>query len=119
MTTAHKPTFHPAQGSDFRGGTLRGVDSVAVSSRDAPGQTKLHYRQTGQKGPHEPKDRDTMLKELEDKEHQHHFDKRKEKDPLLIQDSKKEEPEDMDKDDDGSSVSEEVKEKENKKKKKS
>lgn len=44
MTTAHKATFHPAMGHENRGGTLRGVESIAVSALEAPAHTKLHMR---------------------------------------------------------------------------
>lgn len=44
MTTAHKPTWNSAQGSDEQGGSLRGPQSRMVSSKDLPGHTKLHYR---------------------------------------------------------------------------
>jgi len=87
MTTAHKSTVYPALGNEKRGGTLRGVESVAVSSRDIPGQTRLHYRKSGQNAPEDKKNRSALLAELENKEFQHNLEKRKESDPLLLEGS--------------------------------
>jgi protein CWC15 len=67
MTTAHRPTWNAAQGSDTQGGSLRGVVSRANSKFDAPGQTKLHYRQEGQNAPSELRNRDFKA-DLEEKE---------------------------------------------------
>jgi len=44
MTTAHKPTWNAAVGSSEQGGSLRGVASRQVSSKDQTAHTKLHFR---------------------------------------------------------------------------
>lgn len=44
MTTAHKPTYHPAVGSATQGGYRYHTPRLQFSSRDMPGQTTLKYR---------------------------------------------------------------------------
>jgi protein CWC15 len=44
MTTAHKPTFHPAVGGEHQGSSRSYVPSQAYSSRDQPSHTKLKFR---------------------------------------------------------------------------
>mmetsp|Transcript_2024 Transcript_2024/g.3928 ORF Transcript_2024/g.3928 Transcript_2024/m.3928 type:complete len:245 (-) Transcript_2024:90-824(-) len=48
MTTAHKPTFHPAIGTANQGGYRYVVARQQKASRDLPGQLDLKLRQTGQ-----------------------------------------------------------------------
>eukprot|EP01128_Nolandella_sp_AFSM9_P005732 TRINITY_DN2836_c0_g1_i1.p1 TRINITY_DN2836_c0_g1~~TRINITY_DN2836_c0_g1_i1.p1 ORF type:complete len:227 (+),score=78.70 TRINITY_DN2836_c0_g1_i1:57-737(+) len=67
MTTAHKPTFNAAMGSAEQGGSMRGVVSRQTSAKDQSAHTKLHYRQEGQNGPTELKNRDFKA-ELEARE---------------------------------------------------
>lgn len=48
MTTAHRPTWHPARGGNDQGGNRALVPTRQFSSKDAPAHTKLKFRQTGQ-----------------------------------------------------------------------
>lgn len=48
MTTAHRPTFHPARGGTGRTEGDLSKLSQQYSSKDMPSHTKLKYRQTGQ-----------------------------------------------------------------------
>jgi hypothetical protein len=48
MSTAHRPTWNSALGSDSQGGSLRGPVSAAVSSKDLNMVKNLNYRKSGQ-----------------------------------------------------------------------
>jgi len=67
MSTAHRPTWNSALGSDSQGGSLRGPATVAISSRDANVTATLNYRKKGQGLPEEQKVRN-FREELETKE---------------------------------------------------
>ena len=67
MTTAHKPTFHPAVGTANQGGYRYLTDKVQMSARDLPGQLQMKYRQIGQNAPSEIEKRD-LESELNKKE---------------------------------------------------
>ncbi|KHJ92876.1 MOZ/SAS family protein [Oesophagostomum dentatum] len=67
MTTAHRPTFHPARGGTGRTEGDLSKLSQQYSSKDMPSHTKLKYRQTGQGTEEELRRRD-LRRELEDKE---------------------------------------------------
>ncbi|VDM65371.1 unnamed protein product [Strongylus vulgaris] len=67
MTTAHRPTFHPARGGTGRTEGDLSKLSQQYSSKDMPSHTKLKYRQTGQ-GTEEDLRRRDLRRELEDKE---------------------------------------------------
>jgi protein CWC15 len=67
MSTAHRPTWNSALGSDSQGGSLRGPVSISVSSRDANVTASLNYRKKGQGLPEEQKVRN-FREELETKE---------------------------------------------------
>ena len=71
MTTAHRPTFHPAVGSAHQGGYRLYAGTRQYSSRDLPGQTQLKFRQIGQGSEEEMQLRD-LKQELEDREHKHY-----------------------------------------------
>jgi len=80
MTTAHKPTFHPAVGSANQGGYRYYAPRRQVSSRDLPGQLTMKLRQPGQNTIQELQNRD-LKAELEAKEsayeHQKNMDRAK------------------------------------------
>src|SRR5690349_3217775 len=67
MTTAHKPTYHPAVGSANQGGYRYRTARLQFSSKDMPGQTKLKYRQFGQNSVEEMMERD-LQSELDQRE---------------------------------------------------
>eukprot|EP01083_Nonionella_stella_P012021 34124_1 len=67
MTTAHKPTFHPAVGTANQGGYRYHKSRQQFSSRDLPGHTKLKIRQIGQNTADEVSDRN-LKRELEERE---------------------------------------------------
>ncbi|KAL6741721.1 hypothetical protein Aduo_014948 [Ancylostoma duodenale] len=67
MTTAHRPTFHPARGGTGRTEGDLSKLSQQYSSKDMPSHTKLKYRQTGQGTEEELRRRD-LRRELEEKE---------------------------------------------------
>ncbi|KAK6059761.1 Cwf15/Cwc15 cell cycle control protein [Cooperia oncophora] len=67
MTTAHRPTFHPARGGTGRTEGDLSKLSQQYSSKDMPSHTKLKYRQQGQGTEEELRRRD-LRRELEDKE---------------------------------------------------
>ena len=67
MTTAHKPTFHPAIGTANQGGYRYVVPRQQFSSRDLPGQLDMKLRKPGQNTTEELSKRD-LLKELEERE---------------------------------------------------
>ncbi|KMS94473.1 hypothetical protein BVRB_021060, partial [Beta vulgaris subsp. vulgaris] len=71
MTTAHKPTYHPAVGSANQGGYRYRTPRLQFSSKDMPGQTRLKYRQLGQNSVEEMLERD-LYSELEEREAIHH-----------------------------------------------
>jgi protein CWC15 len=48
MTTAHKPTFHPAVATCHQGGYKFFATGQQISARNLPGQLELKYRQPGQ-----------------------------------------------------------------------
>jgi len=75
MTTAHRPTFHPAQGGTGKNESDLSKLSKQYSSRDMPSHTKVKYRQTGQGTTEEVKSRD-LRKELEEREKTVSRDKR-------------------------------------------
>eukprot|EP00808_Paulinella_micropora_P002468 g33354.t1 len=70
MTTAHKPTYHPAVGSAFQGGYRYHAPRKQFSARDIASHTKLKFRQVGQGAPEELALRD-MQEELEQREREH------------------------------------------------
>jgi len=70
MTTAHKPTFHPAIGTANQGGYRYFVRRAQFSSRDLPGQLDLKQRKKGQNTTEEIAARD-LKAELEAKEAAH------------------------------------------------
>jgi len=57
MTTAHRPTWHPAVASLSNGG-IKNMQSVIVSARDLSGHTKLKFRHAGQNSHDELQARD-------------------------------------------------------------
>jgi len=67
MTTAHKPTFHPAIGSANQGGYRYAAPRQQYSSRDLPGQLTMKLRQSGQNTQEEVSKRD-LKSELQIKE---------------------------------------------------
>jgi len=75
MTTAHRPTFHPAQGGTGKNESDLSKLSKQYSSRDMPSHTKVKYRQTGQGSAEELKSKD-LRKELEEREKTVSRDKR-------------------------------------------
>eukprot|EP00457_Paulinella_chromatophora_P016419 gb/GEZN01017224.1/.p1 GENE.gb/GEZN01017224.1/~~gb/GEZN01017224.1/.p1 ORF type:complete len:257 (+),score=53.98 gb/GEZN01017224.1/:96-773(+) len=70
MTTAHKPTYHPAVGSAFQGGYRYHAPRKQFSARDIASHTKLKFRQIGQGAPQELALRD-MDEELKEREREH------------------------------------------------
>lgn len=70
MTTAHRPTYHPAVGSAIQGGFRYYVARQQKSVHDLPHQTKLKYRQVGQDSVEEVKERD-LKDELQKREQQY------------------------------------------------
>jgi len=70
MTTAHKPTWHPAVGTANQGGYRYHAQRVQYSSRDMASHTKLKVRQVGQNAPEEMEGRD-IQSELESRELKH------------------------------------------------
>ena len=48
MTTAHRPTWHPAKGGSEQGGNRCFLPTKQYSAKDAPSHTKIKYRQEGQ-----------------------------------------------------------------------
>eukprot|EP00455_Lapot_gusevi_P022191 TRINITY_DN2310_c0_g4_i2.p1 TRINITY_DN2310_c0_g4~~TRINITY_DN2310_c0_g4_i2.p1 ORF type:complete len:255 (+),score=76.23 TRINITY_DN2310_c0_g4_i2:64-828(+) len=71
MTTAHKPTFHPAVGSSHAGGYRHHAGLQQISARDMPSHTKIKYRQSGQMGSESVSDRDQVRAHLEQRERKH------------------------------------------------
>uniref|UniRef100_A0A915E0S0 Uncharacterized protein n=1 Tax=Ditylenchus dipsaci TaxID=166011 RepID=A0A915E0S0_9BILA len=67
MTTAHRPTFNPAQGGTGRNEGDLSKLSQQYSSRDMPSHTKLKYRQKGQAHPDEVMTKD-LRRDVEDRE---------------------------------------------------
>ena len=67
MTTAHRPTWNPAQASKDQGGNKFIAPSKQFSARDLPGHTTLKYRQEGQNTVDEISQRD-LKEELLKKE---------------------------------------------------
>jgi protein CWC15 len=63
MSTAHRPTWDPAQGRSTN------INTRQYSSRDMASHTKLKFRQVGQSSAGEVKKRD-LLKELKEAEEQ-------------------------------------------------
>jgi len=78
MSTAHKPTWNSALGSDSQGGSLRGPVSVSISSRDQNDGGAINYRKKGQGLPEEQKSRN-FKEELEFKEKRNAEKKRTER----------------------------------------
>eukprot|EP00467_Chlorarachnion_reptans_P013862 CAMPEP_0114506554 /NCGR_PEP_ID=MMETSP0109-20121206/11489_1 /TAXON_ID=29199 /ORGANISM="Chlorarachnion reptans, Strain CCCM449" /LENGTH=228 /DNA_ID=CAMNT_0001685149 /DNA_START=154 /DNA_END=840 /DNA_ORIENTATION=- len=74
MTTAHKPTFHPAIGSANPGGYRYYAPKAQFSARDAPGQLKLKTRKLGQGNATEIEQRDLKAELL--KKETEHFNKK-------------------------------------------
>jgi len=70
MTTAHKPTWHPAVGGGAQGGYRYHAPRLQFSSRDMAAHTKLKIRQPGQSAPDEVEARD-LKAELRDREAKH------------------------------------------------
>jgi protein CWC15 len=64
MSTAHRPTWVPAQGGKS---TLGGVHTWGLSAKDQLGQTKLKFRQVGQSSQQELRYKD-YKNDLDDKE---------------------------------------------------
>ncbi|MES1921230.1 hypothetical protein MHBO_002789 [Bonamia ostreae] len=85
MTTAHKPTFHPAVGTANQGGYRYPVRSFHLSALDLPAHKELKKRKIGQNTAEEIKQRD-LLAELEMREKAHEdklaIEKRREKPQL-------------------------------------
>ncbi|EGD74037.1 hypothetical protein PTSG_05731 [Salpingoeca rosetta] len=73
MTTAHRPTWTPAQGGKGKYDSSLGLISQQTSVRDAPAHTKLKFRHDV-----ETKDEEEMKRELEQREAKHFDDIRKE-----------------------------------------
>lgn len=73
MTTAHKPTWHPAVGGGSQGGWRYHAPRLQYSSRDMAAHTKLKTRQIGQNAPEELEVRDFKAELLE--KEQKHFKK--------------------------------------------
>lgn len=71
MTTAHKPTFHPAVGTANQGGYRYFVPRQQFSSRDLPGQLDMKKRKPGQNTTEEIAKRD-LLAELQSGEAEHY-----------------------------------------------
>merc|ERR1719242_2367068 len=71
MTTAHKPTYHPAVGRGNQGGYRYTVQRQQFSSRDLKSQYDLKLRKKGQNTKEEIAKRD-LVAELEEKERAHH-----------------------------------------------
>ncbi|KAL5512471.1 hypothetical protein ACEPAG_3124 [Sanghuangporus baumii] len=59
MSTAHRPTWDPAQAKDVKGGSRQ------ISVRDIPSHTKLKFRQAGQTSTSEVEKRDLRAELLE------------------------------------------------------
>ena len=70
MTTAHRPTYHPAVGSANAGGFRFHTPRQTVHSRDLTAHTKLKLRQPGQSSQQELQQRD-LRQELIDRERKH------------------------------------------------
>lgn len=70
MTTAHKPTFHPAMGTAHQGGYRYNAQRMQFSSLEMPALKKLKFRQIGQDAPEEIRQRN-LLAELIAKEATH------------------------------------------------
>jgi hypothetical protein len=70
MTTAHKPTFHPAVGSENTGGFRHIVPLRQVSARDLASHTTLKFRSSGQNAVGDIQSRD-LRAELADRERKH------------------------------------------------
>eukprot|EP00823_Brevimastigomonas_motovehiculus_P003583 TRINITY_DN2210_c0_g1_i1.p1 TRINITY_DN2210_c0_g1~~TRINITY_DN2210_c0_g1_i1.p1 ORF type:complete len:244 (+),score=72.39 TRINITY_DN2210_c0_g1_i1:82-813(+) len=70
MSTAHKPTFIPARGSEHQGGFRHYAPLATYSVRDVAAHTKLKTRQTGQSTQTELKKRD-LKAELLAREEEH------------------------------------------------
>jgi protein CWC15 len=70
MTTAHKPTYHPAVGSATQGGFRYHAPKTGFSVKDIAAYTELKVRQTGQGTQGEIATRD-LKAELEDREREH------------------------------------------------
>jgi len=67
MTTAHRPTFNPAQGGVGRNEGDMAKLSRQYSSRDMPSETRLKYRQVGQAHPDEISSKN-FRRDVEDRE---------------------------------------------------
>lgn len=74
MTTAHKPTFHPAVGTANPGGYRYYAPKAQYSSRDLPGQLTLKTRGAGQGTSAEIQQRDLKAELL--KKEKEHFQKK-------------------------------------------
>jgi len=70
MTTAHKPTWHPAVGGGAQGGYRYHAPRMQYAARDMAAHTKLKIRQVGQAAPDEVEARD-LKAELKDREEKH------------------------------------------------
>eukprot|EP00850_Spirogloea_muscicola_P010751 SM000064S19773 [mRNA] locus=s64:409862:411306:- [translate_table: standard] len=79
MTTAARPTWAPAKGSDEQGGARIFGPSQKFSSRDLASHTKLKPRKEGQETREELKGR-SLRDELEEKEHRHFAARDRERD---------------------------------------
>ena len=73
MTTAHRPTYHPAVGSANSGGFRFHGPRLLVHSRDLRAHTQLKTRQPGQGGEEEMKERSAaeLQRQLQRREQQH------------------------------------------------
>ena len=79
MTTAHKPTFHPAIAKKNEGGwDSAGAVSHQFSVRDMPQQLTLKTRKLGQGSQSELQSRtaEDLKRQLEEKERKHYVDKK-------------------------------------------
>uniref|UniRef100_A0A7R9YSH8 Cwf15/Cwc15 cell cycle control protein n=1 Tax=Chlamydomonas euryale TaxID=1486919 RepID=A0A7R9YSH8_9CHLO len=91
MTTAHRPTWAPAKGSEEQGGSRWFVPSVQRSVHNMPGHTNLKFRQEGQGTAEEVGNQDLRAK-LEEKERKHiaktkgvNFEEERKKDMKLLE----------------------------------
>ena len=70
MSTAHRPTWAPAKGSEEQGGNRLFFKTQYRSAKDTTAHTKMKMRQDGQSSLSEIRQRD-LRAELEEKEHKH------------------------------------------------
>ncbi|KAE9386245.1 Cwf15/Cwc15 cell cycle control protein [Gymnopus androsaceus JB14] len=81
MSTAHRPTWDPAQARDVKGGSRQ------VSVRDMPGHTKLKFRQIGQTSTSEVQKRDLRADLLAAEQEARNKKRKAEGKPLEVEES--------------------------------